>query len=132
MALRLGKMISTKLPDVEVEYTRTTDVFLPLYQRVGIANKKKADLFISIHCNYISNARTKGTETFVMGLHRAAENLTVAQRENEVILMENDYESNYEGYDPTLQWDTSYFLPFRMPIWKKFGPCRQDRKQFCQ
>ncbi|HRD06206.1 MAG: N-acetylmuramoyl-L-alanine amidase [Saprospiraceae bacterium] len=100
MALRLGKMISTKLPDVEVEYTRTTDVFLPLYQRVGIANKKKADLFISIHCNYISNARTKGTETFVMGLHRAAENLAVAQRENEVILMENDYESNYEGYDP--------------------------------
>jgi N-acetylmuramoyl-L-alanine amidase len=100
MALRLGKMINSKLPDVEVEYTRTTDVFLPLYQRVSIANKKKADLFISIHCNYISNAKTKGTETFVMGLHRAAENLAVAQRENEVILMENDYESNYEGYDP--------------------------------
>ena len=100
MSLRLGKMITSRLPDVEVEYTRTTDVFLPLYQRVGIANKKKADLFISIHCNYISNTRTKGTETFVMGLHRAAENLAVAQRENEVILMENDYESNYEGYDP--------------------------------
>lgn len=100
MALKLGQMIKSKLPNVDVEYTRSTDVFLPLYQRIGIANKKKADLFISIHCNYISNSKTKGTETFVMGLHRAAENLAVAQRENEVILMENEYESNYEGYDP--------------------------------
>lgn len=100
MALKLGQMIKSSLPNVDVEYTRSTDVFLPLYQRIGIANKKKADLFISIHCNYISNSKTKGTETFVMGLHRAAENLAVAQRENEVILMENEYESNYEGYDP--------------------------------
>lgn len=100
MILKLGQMITEKYPDIEVVYTRKNDVFLPLYERIGIANKKKADLFISIHCNYIANAKTKGTETFVMGLHRAAENLAVAQRENEVILMENDYESNYEGYDP--------------------------------
>ncbi|MBK8700083.1 MAG: N-acetylmuramoyl-L-alanine amidase [Saprospiraceae bacterium] len=100
MALKLGGLIEQKFPYIEVVFTRNNDVFLPLYQRVGIANKLKADLFISIHCNYITNSRTKGTETFVMGLHRAAENLAVAQRENEVILMENDYENNYEGYDP--------------------------------
>ncbi len=100
MILKLGQLITQKYPDIEVIYTRQTDVFLPLYERIGIANKKKADLFISIHCNYIGNPKTKGTETFVMGLHRANENLAVAQRENEVILMENDYESNYEGYDP--------------------------------
>jgi N-acetylmuramoyl-L-alanine amidase len=100
MTLKLGQFIEDNYPDVEVIYTRKTDVFLPLYQRVGIANKKKADLFISIHCNYIGSTKTKGTETFVMGLHRADENLQVAQRENEVILMENDYENNYEGFDP--------------------------------
>jgi N-acetylmuramoyl-L-alanine amidase len=96
----LGETISLQYPDFEVHYTRTNDVFLPLYKRIGIANEKKADLFISIHCNYISNSNTKGTETYTMGLHRADENLQVAQRENEVILMENDYETNYEGYDP--------------------------------
>ena len=100
IALKLGQTIESQFPDIEVIYTRTEDVFLPLYQRIGIANKKKADLFISIHCNYISNPNTKGTETFVMGLHRADENLQVAKRENEVIYLENDYESNYEGYDP--------------------------------
>jgi N-acetylmuramoyl-L-alanine amidase len=100
MALKLGAMIQQSYPQAEVIYTRTHDVFLPLYQRVDIANKKKADLFISIHCNYIANTHTKGTETYVMGLHKADENLRVAQRENEVILLENDFQSNYEGYDP--------------------------------
>lgn len=100
MALTLGKMIEDNLSDVNVIYTRTSDKFLPLYQRIGIANAQNADLFISIHCNYIGNKNTKGTETFVMGLHRADENLVVAQRENEVILMENEYEQHYEGYDP--------------------------------
>ena len=100
MALKLGEYLESNYPYIEVEYTRKKDEFLPLYQRINIANKKKADLFISIHCNYIGNKNTKGTETFVMGLHRANENLEVAKRENEVILLEDNYESNYEGYDP--------------------------------
>ncbi len=100
MALKLGKMIQSHYPDIEVLYTRQTDVFIPLYKRVQFANEKGADLFVSIHCNFIGNRNTRGTETFVMGLHRAEDNLEVAKRENASILLEVDYEQNYEGFDP--------------------------------
>lgn len=100
MALKLGKMIQAQYPDLEVLYTRQTDVFIPLYKRVQFANEEGADLFISIHCNFIGNRSTRGTETFVMGLHRADDNLEVAKRENASILLEVDYEQNYEGFDP--------------------------------
>jgi N-acetylmuramoyl-L-alanine amidase len=100
MALKVGEMIQKKYPDVEVLQTRTTDVFIPLFRRIQYANEQNADLFISIHCNYISNPKTRGTETFVMGLHRAADNLEVAKRENASILLEQNYQSNYEGFDP--------------------------------
>lgn len=100
IALKLGKHINTNNPNVEIIFTRTSDKFVPLFERISIANKAKADLFVSIHCNSSSKKDVKGTETYVMGLHRAEENLEVAQRENEVILLENDYESNYDGYDP--------------------------------
>lgn len=100
IALKLGDMIRSRFPDVEVFQTRTTDVFIPLFRRIQFANEQNADLFISVHCNFISNTRTRGTETFVMGLHRADDNLEVAKRENASILLEQNYEANYEGYDP--------------------------------
>ncbi|PWG80367.1 N-acetylmuramoyl-L-alanine amidase family protein [Pararcticibacter amylolyticus] len=104
VALRLGKAISEALPEVKVVYTRTEDVFIPLYERIGLANKLKADMFISIHCNSMpSNMRnrtaSKGVETFVSGFGRLDEQNT-AIRENASILLEKDYEENYEGYDP--------------------------------
>ena len=100
VALKLGKLIEDSLQDVKVIYTRKTDVFVELNKRAEIANKNKADLFISIHAN--SNKKTKphGAETYVMGLHKTQENLNVAKRENSVIVFEKDYSKKYEGYDP--------------------------------
>lgn len=100
IALKLGKELKSKSDNIEVIFTRKTDVFIPLHKRIAIANKKKADLFVSIHCNFVGNPDVCGTETFVMGLHRAEDNLNVAKRENSVVLLESEYESNYEGYDP--------------------------------
>ena len=127
MALRLGKSIEENLKDVRVVYTRTTDVFIPLYERIGIANRAKADLFISIHCNsmpfitrrvvsgykkdkrgrripiyetsHSQSTSTRGTETFVSGFGRLDEQ-DVVLRENASILLEKDYKENYDGYDP--------------------------------
>lgn len=100
IALKIGKKLKELDPDLKVIYTRKTDIFIPLHKRIGIANSEKADLFISIHCNYVDNPHVCGTETFVMGLHRAEENLQVAKRENSAVLLESEYEANYEGYDP--------------------------------
>lgn len=112
VALKLGKMIEEQMPGVEVVYTRTKDVFVELYERANIANKNKGDLFISIHCNSacyidkktkkeICNQEAFGAETYVLGLHRAKEHLAVAKRENEVILKEENYQKNYDGFDPS-------------------------------
>ncbi len=100
ISLKLGDYIREYLPDVNVVFTRETDVFVPLHERAQIANDNKADLFISIHCNSAASRRAIGTETFVMGLHRSQANLEVARRENKSILYEDDYLETYDGFDP--------------------------------
>lgn len=100
IALKLGKHIETRYPDIKVIYTRTKDVFVELHERAAIANRAKADLFICIHANASESPSAFGTETFVMGLHKTAENLAVARRENAAILYEKDYKKRYDGYDP--------------------------------
>lgn len=100
IALKLGGYIKEHFDDVEVIYTRKTDVFVPLWKRTEIANKNQADLFISIHCNAASSRSAYGFETFVMGLHRSEANLKVAQQENASILLEDNYMEQYEGFNP--------------------------------
>lgn len=100
IALKLGTYIEENLPDVKVIYTRTKDVFVPLDERAEIANKNKADLFISIHLNGNKDTRAYGTETYAMGLHKTDGNLEVAKKENAAILYEEDYTTKYEGFDP--------------------------------
>jgi N-acetylmuramoyl-L-alanine amidase len=100
ITLKLGEYIEKNFDDVEVVYTRKKDVFVPLFKRAEIANNKNADLFISIHVNANDNTRAYGTSCHVLGLHRTKEHFEVAKRENSVILLEEDYTSTYEGFDP--------------------------------
>lgn len=100
ITLKAGSYIEQNLQNVEVLYTRKTDVFPALYERAEFANKNKADLFISIHANAISKKTIKGTETWIMGLAKDDQNLEVAMKENEVILLEDDFTTKYEGFDP--------------------------------
>ncbi len=100
VALKAGELIEKEISNVKVIYTRKTDVFVELSKRADIANKNKADLFISIHANSHQNRNTYGVETYVMGHHKDQQNLEVAMKENEVILLEKDYSTKYEGFDP--------------------------------
>ncbi len=103
VALAVAKLVYKKLskhPEIQPILTRNKDIFLELWERAEIANKKKADLFISIHCNANPNKRAAGSETFVLGIHRNKDNLEVAKRENSVIKLEKDNHLKYEGFDP--------------------------------
>jgi len=96
----LGKYIAEGLPDTKVIYTREDDRFIELKERCAIANRNKADVFISVHLNANDNKDPHGCETYVMGLHKTEANMRVAQRENEAILLEEGHELKYDGYDP--------------------------------
>lgn len=98
IALEVGKELE-KNPNIKVVYTRTKDVFVDLFKRGKIANEAKADLFVSIHCN-AHHTQAHGSETYVLGINRNDTNFNVVKAENEVIYLEDDYEKNYEGFDP--------------------------------
>lgn len=100
VALKVGKLISENCKDVQVVYTRETDVFIPLDVRSQIANKSNANLFISIHANSNKSSSPYGAETYVMGLHKSADNFEVAATENSAIILEDNYSSKYEGFNP--------------------------------
>ncbi len=107
-ALAFGKMVERNCPDVSVIYTRKTDVFVELYKRAEIANRNKADLFISLHINALPKGRVaRGFQTYTLGSSKrtgkntgVTQNLEVAKRENSVIFLEKDYKQTYHGYDP--------------------------------
>ena len=119
VALKLGKYIEENLKDVKVIYTRSTDVFVELQERAEIANRNKADLFISIHCNSacvrdkklkkdICRDQVNGAETYVMGIKNEKGKLDIAKRENSAILLEDNYVKKYDGFDPNS--DESYII----------------------
>ena len=101
VSLAFGRLVEQNCPDVKLIYTRKTDVFIPLHERANIANRNKADLFISIHTNALPKGKiSRGMETYTLGMHRASDNFDVAKRENAVILYEKDYKQRYEGFNP--------------------------------
>lgn len=100
LVLKMGELLKAQYPDLNIVYTRSTDVFIPLQTRADIANKNNADLFISIHTNASENKNSKGVETFILGTEKAEKNLDVAMRENAVMKLESDYKTTYQGFDP--------------------------------
>ena len=100
LAKKVGEKISNQYADVKVVYTRSDDTFVPLQQRADIANSNHADLFLSIHTNSSESKEPKGLETFILGTDKMEKNLDVAMRENAVMMLESDYKTRYQGFDP--------------------------------
>jgi N-acetylmuramoyl-L-alanine amidase len=123
ITLKVGKLLEEEL-GVKVVYTRKKDVFIPLHERGAIANRHKADLFICIHVNANPySSKIYGSETYTMGLHKTEENLELAKRENGVILMEENYEKNYD-FDPN-----SPLAHIKMANYQKSGRKSRGVKQ---
>jgi len=99
VVLKVGKILE-KNPNIDVIYTRKTDVFIDLIERANIANRADANIFVSIHCNANKNTAADGSESYVMGMTKNASNLAAAKKENSVITLEKDYKQKYQGYDP--------------------------------
>lgn len=99
-ALLVGNLLKEKNPEIKVIYTRDKDVFVELKERAAIANRANADLFVSIHTNSSKSSSANGMETFTLGASRSKENMEVAMLENSVILLEDDHENKYGGFDP--------------------------------
>ena len=126
VAKKMGAKIKAKYPDVKVIYTRNDDTFIGLHERAMVARRNNADLFISIHCNGSSNTEAKGTSVHVLGQNSNNKknktdyferNMSTAQRENAVIVLEDDYKTKYQSFDPNspesfishqLQWMAYY------------------------
>lgn len=113
VAKKVGELIEKRLKHVKVIYTRDDDTFVTLQGRADIANKNKADLFVSIHTNSVdkSNSRrsvVEGASVYALGLHKDDNNMNVARRENAVIELEGDYVQKYSGFDPSK--DESYII----------------------
>jgi len=100
VSLKLGDYIKNAFPNVDVLYTRDSDVFLELNERTELANNANADLFISIHCDGFTNSTPSGASVFVMGMSKLKANMDIAIRENSAIYMEDNYQQKYEGFDP--------------------------------
>ena len=114
ISMQVGKYIEDNIEGVEVIYTRKKDESIKLQDRPTLANGHDADLFISIHANSLPKSTPaskknsiKGVEVYVMGAQNTDRALEVAKRENSVILLEEDYEQNYD-FDP--QSEESYIL----------------------
>ena len=105
ITLAVAKLVGSKIqaahPEVRVLYTRSTDVFVGLQARADFANKQKASLMLSIHVNSAPSKDVHGTETYVLGIAKFANNLSVAMRENKAMLLESNYKTTYKGFDPT-------------------------------
>lgn len=113
VSLKLGKLINENLPSTEVVYTRKTDYDVDLIRRSQLANREKADIFISIHCNASPNHDACGTETFVMGLAKTQANIEAAKKENADILTEANYTEKYDGFDPNSPESNIFFALYQ-------------------
>ena len=112
---KLAEYITDKMPDVKVILTRTDDSFPKLSSRVKIANDAEADVFISIHCDAFTTENARGCGTYVMGMHKTEESLNSAMRENASIFKEENYEDNYDGFNPN-DPDTYIALSLRQNV----------------